>query len=577
MANLVMKRGAVALCEIPLRSDRVLLGRSDSCDIVVPGDRVSRTHCILARRSGKWTVVDRSRHGTFVGGERVEKRRSLEEGDLLRIGPFEIQFVGSPKMESRPTLSGLHRPKESTLPPVVVQDTQLAQEQWTLEILDGPAKGTRRTLSARRQTLGAPGSDVVISDSSLLPDHVELRFARGRPLLSPAQGHCFVDSLLVSSTLPLYPSEEFQIGQSRCRVQSEVAVVSSSNPKGFGEMKGTSQAMRQLFGILRAMASHTAPVLLVGESGTGKELAARGLHRESSRSKGPFVALNCGGIADNLFESELFGHEKGAFTDAKERRDGAFQRADGGTLFLDEVGELPLHAQAKLLRALETGEVRRVGGAKPTYPRVRVVAATNRDLEQEVASGRFREDLFFRLAVLGVLLPPLRERMEDLEPLVSDICSQMKGPVHVAPSGMHKLARHPFPGNVRELRNVLTRAFVLGGPTISASTICFSPFAVQRESLQSRRGVLKDTERAILSEAFGRLGGNRSAMARELGIPRTTLHYKLKSYGLIQSEKPGLSAGSFDGFEKGKREHRNIPRPVLPPQKLGFPKKERSK
>ena len=153
-----------------------------------------------------------------------------------------------------------------------------------------------------------------------------MRFARGRPLLSPAQGHCFVDSLLVSSTLPLYPSEEFQIGQSRCRIQSEVAVVLFVQSGGLWGDEGNKSSHASAFGILRAMASHTAPVLLVGESGTGKELAARGLHRESSRSKGPFVALDCGGIADNLFESELFGHEKGAFTDAKERRDGAFQR-----------------------------------------------------------------------------------------------------------------------------------------------------------------------------------------------------------------------------------------------------------
>ena len=573
----MLKRGAVALFELPLRSDRVLLGRSDSCDIVVPGDQVSRTHCILSRRDGAWTVVDRSRHGTLVAGELVAKHQVLVDGDTLQIGPFEVDFVEAPKALQAPTLSGAFSAMECAQPAVVIQDDAIAQEHWFLELVDGPSSGRRMALSGGRQTLGGAGSDVVIGDQSLLPDHAQLQFLRGRPLLSPARGLCYVDALPVRSSLPLYPGEEFQIGETRCRIRAGMAAVSSSGQTGFGEMKGGSPPMQRLYSALRAMASHSAPVLLFGESGTGKELAARGLHSQSIRAKGPFVAMNCGGIADSLFESELFGHEKGAFTDAKERRDGAFQRADGGTLFLDEIGELPLHAQAKLLRALETGEVRRVGGGKPSYPRVRVVAATNRNLESEVASGRFRQDLFFRLAVLGVLLPPLRERLEDLEALVEDICSQMKGAVHVTPSAMHKLARHPFPGNVRELRNVLTRAFVLGGPEITASSICFSPFAAQRAPEASRRGVLKDTERAILTEAFGRLGGNRSAIARELEFPRTTLHYKLKSYGLIQSERPGSEAGSIDGFEKGKREHRNIPRPVLPPQELGFPKEESPK
>lgn len=537
MANLVLKRGNKALWEVPLRSSRTVLGRSDHCDIVIPGEQVSRTHCILSKKADGWVLTDRSRHGTYVKGNRVDKQRPLLHRDTIQIGPFELDFVEKDCKNQAPTLSGFQDRGASHRPVLAVHGTDVAREKWRLEIVGGPNVGDVFELEHLRQSLGGQGSDVVLGDSSVVPDHVLLKFSRGRPMLSPGRGLCYVDSEPVSSTLPLYPGEEFQLGRLRCRVVSSVVQEGCAALKSFGEMRGCSESMQRLFGMLQAMASHTAPVLLVGESGTGKELAARGLHEESSRAQGPFVALNCGGIAENLYESELFGHEKGAFTDAKDRKDGVFQRADSGTLFLDEVGELPLHAQAKLLRVLETGEVRRVGGAHPSYPRVRVVAATNRNLEVEVAEGRFREDLFFRLAVLGVMLPPLRTRLEDLEILVQGIVERMIGPVTVCPSAMHKLARHPFPGNVRELRNILTRAYVLGGPKITASSVCFSPFSSQESPLLPRKGVLKDTERAILSEAFGRLGGNRSAVARELGIPRTTLHYKLKNYGLIQSKK----------------------------------------
>jgi DNA-binding NtrC family response regulator len=283
---------------------------------------------------------------------------------------------------------------------------------------------------------------------------------------------------------------------------------------------------------LERMAKHTAPVLLLGESGTGKELAARGLHTEGSRRSGPFVAINCGAISEKLLESELFGHEKGAFTDAKTRKDGAFHRADHGTLFLDEIGEMPLAAQTKLLRTLETGEVCRVGGSGPSYPDVRVVAATNRDLEEEVRAGRFREDLFFRLAVLGLRIPPLRERKEDFPSLVRVLCEKLGPNIKVSEEALFVLEGHTFPGNVRELRNVLTRAFVLGGPQIDASTIRFSPWATPPGTLDHSADVLHSTERSILREAFQRFDGNRSAMARELGVPRTTLHYKLRRFGI---------------------------------------------
>ncbi len=266
-----------------------------------------------------------------------------------------------------------------------------------------------------------------------------------------------------------------------------------------------------------------------GESGTGKELAARGLH-DSALPEGPFVAVNCAALTESLVESELFGHEKGAFTGATQRQEGAFQRADGGTLFLDEVGELPLETQAKLLRALESGEVRRVGGSTPEFPDVRVVAATNRDLHREVEAGKFRADLFFRLAVLTVRMPPLREHSEDIGLIARELLRRSHPDAVLDPATIPALEAYAWPGNVRELRNVLTRAYVLHGKHIRASNLEYHPWAFDGEA---RAAPVADApERARVEQALAAASGNRSQAARILGIPRSSLLYKMKRYEL---------------------------------------------
>jgi transcriptional regulator with GAF, ATPase, and Fis domain len=244
------------------------------------------------------------------------------------------------------------------------------------------------------------------------------------------------------------------------------------------------------------------------------------------------VPLNCGAISPALFESALFGHEKGAFTGADARRDGAFHQAEGGTLFLDEVGELPEEAQAKLLRALETGEVRRVGSAEVSWPDVRVVAATNRDLPAMVRAGRFREDLYYRLAVLSVEVPPLRDRMEDIPLLVEGLCHRLHPALRVEAAAMERLSAHCWPGNVRELRNVLTRAWVLGGNPIRATHLTISPVVAAQPPPVEVYDPAPEEERARLVDVLQQVGENRSAAARALGIPRTSLHYRLKRHGL---------------------------------------------
>jgi DNA-binding NtrC family response regulator len=297
-------------------------------------------------------------------------------------------------------------------------------------------------------------------------------------------------------------------------------------------MVGDAPVMRQIYGVLARMARHSHPVLLLGESGTGKELAARGLHEEGIRPDGPFYAVNCAALPESLVESELFGHVKGAFTGALRDQDGAFQKADGGTIFLDEVGELKLDAQAKLLRTLESGEVRRVGAEKPEFPSVRVIAATHRDLGDMAERGLFRADLLFRLSVLTARLPPLRDRLTDIPLLFQDLVRRGVLPgATLAEDGLAKLQTYEWPGNVRELRNVLVRAFVMTGPYVGAREIQFSP-DTYAETPPPSEPPSEAEERRMVFEVMTRVAGNRSRAAQILGIPRSSLLYRLRKWGM---------------------------------------------
>jgi transcriptional regulator with GAF, ATPase, and Fis domain len=306
--------------------------------------------------------------------------------------------------------------------------------------------------------------------------------------------------------------------------------------------------MRELFARLERIAASDATVLVTGETGTGKELVAEAIHERSPRAAGPFVVLDCGAIPPNLVESELFGHERGAFTGALGAHAGAFERAHGGTVFLDELGELPLELQPKLLRVLERREIRRLGGSKPIEVDLRVVAATNRDLAVEVNRGRFREDLYYRLAVVQVVVPPLRERREDIPLLVEHFLAALPGGerTRLAPETIDLLRRHDWPGNVRELRNVLERAVLFAdaappppGPGLAPrapappAPPAFAPDALNVAIdptvpfKQAKQALVEEFERRYVTALLERHGGNISAAAREAGIDRMSIHKML--------------------------------------------------
>lgn len=328
---------------------------------------------------------------------------------------------------------------------------------------------------------------------------------------------------------------ERQLGEENRRLKTQL-----DSKYGFENILGTSPAMQEVFETIRQAAPTRATVLIQGESGTGKELVARALHQCGPRAQGPFIPVHCAALAPTLLESELFGHEKGAFTGAMERRRGRFELADGGTLFLDEIGEIDAALQVKILRVLEERKFERVGGSETVSVDVRLVAATNRDLKKMVEARTFREDLFYRLYVVNLTLPPLRERDGDivllaqhyLKILATEHGKKTKG---ITSEAMDVLLGYPWPGNVRELRNVIERMVVLGhGEKLTVRDLPVSMRqGTDRAGSSGRAGsALRDAERQLIEESLRRHKGSRTRAAQDLGISRRTLHRKLNEFGL---------------------------------------------
>jgi DNA-binding NtrC family response regulator len=421
-----------------------------------------------------------------------------------------------------------------------------------LVVIKGAQRGTEFVIAGDVIKIGkAPENDLVLADETVSRVHFEIvRDAKGYLVRDhKSTNGTFLDSAEVKEAY-LRAGSVIRAGESELKFTpfEERIEILPSDKEQLGEMVGRSPAMREIFGLIEKIAPTDATVLIEGETGTGKDMIARTLHQLSPRREKAFIVVDCGAVAGTLIESELFGHEKGAFTGAHAARQGAFELASGGTVFLDELGELSLDLQPKLLRVLEQRELRRVGGQKTIKVDIRVVAATRKDLRSEVEKGKFREDLYFRLNVVPITAPSLRERREDIPLLIDSMLAKLApgSPVEsLSDQTRAALMAHDWPGNVRELRNVIERALALGAdPGMLVSPLGPEPSsqgAQLRDGIEFEPGVsFRDTkekwnelfERRYLAWLIKRADGNISKAARDADMDRKYLHKLLRKYGI---------------------------------------------
>lgn len=420
-----------------------------------------------------------------------------------------------------------------------------ARIRMKLLVLSGPDVGKTHLLTRERYRIGKePSCDIILRDPTVSRQHLILE-VRGHGVLASDPGSrngSFCEGMRFSE-LEILPGAVLTLGTTELKLVPESSrerIVPPSGRTQFGALMGGSRRMRELFTFLEKLSPGDADVLIQGETGTGKELCAEAIHAGSQRHNRPFVIVDLAGISPSLIESELFGHVKGAFTGAHHDRAGAFERANGGTVFLDEVGELPPEVQPRLLRVLERRHVKRVGANDYRTVDVRVLSATHMDLECAVRTGKFRQDLFHRLAVLRVMLPPLRERPEDIPLLIDTMLERMGRPPGVLSSETRALlAQYSWPGNVRELRNVIERVVNLGEealPEMAVQADALPPVLdgknLELPFKEAKESLIEGFERDYLKCLLERCDSNVSRASREAGIARVYLRKLLRKHGL---------------------------------------------
>ncbi|WP_433936611.1 sigma 54-interacting transcriptional regulator [Sorangium cellulosum] len=561
--------GASSSYRRALPDDGVLIvGRSDEADVRLDTAAVSRRHAKLAVSGGEIRITDLGSHnGTLVNGERIEGSRTLGSGDVVTIGDAtlivrrELSSSGGALID----MGRLRRRVEEEIERAADSARPFGLAVVSLGSVPMRTALEQRLLSALRLV------DMVAWDGA---SHLAIGF----PELGGEAAHAAVLHLL-EVIAPLAPDARgglaaypFDGGDTETLLAGARTAASIAAPGAIAAASETAvrhvigertivvadAAMIRLFELIRRLAASDLPVLVLGETGAGKENAAAAVHHWSARAQRPLITLNCAALPETLVESELFGYEKGAFSDARAPKPGLLERAHGGTVFLDEIGELPLGAQAKLLRALEVKRITRLGDVRDREVDIRVVAATNRDLEAEVEAGRFRQDLLFRLSAAVVELPPLRDRRRELPILarlfLAEACARTGRPaLDLSEAALAALFAHPFPGNVRELKNAMEYAAATAdGPVIepwclperiagldvaprpaadpsappAAAPFRFKPIAEE----------IRDIERTRMCQALDAAEGVQKRAAALLGMPVRTFTFKLKQYGISTRE-----------------------------------------
>ncbi len=512
----------------------VCIGRSRKNHIVLPHPEVSRYQTVIQREGNQYIAVDRSGKGLMLNGNTAEQT-ILKQGDSLQVGAFRLIFEPEPlatqqgdtlTWESTIDIPAQGRPKEKL-------------GECELVVVQGPDEGKRISIGKGIIRVGrSVRGHFPLSDKTISNVHLEIEStAAGIQVrdMGSTNGTRVDGRTIQGQTIEI--DSEIQVGKTTLKIFLEEESLPFSDTS-LGQLIGQAPKMVEVYYLLRKGATSNAPILIQGETGSGKELVAKEVHRLSPRAKKPFITVDCSSIPKDLIESELFGHEKGAFTSAIAQRLGAFELADGGTIFLDEIGELPLEMQPKLLRVLEDKRFKRIGGSELIQSDFRIIAATNRWLDQEVMNGRFRQDLFFRLYVLPVFLPPLRERREDIPLLVAHF---LKGKaVEVPKEVLAKLIQHPWPGNVRELRNVMERGVVMmEGNRLRSEDLLFlraekkggGPMPWEKHD-DAPPESLEEIEKQVIRRTLKGCAGDKKQVAKTLGIALSTLYEKIKRYRL---------------------------------------------
>lgn len=539
MYQLNLQKGHEEAMQVILKQNQTSVGRAANNDICLPDPDISRVHFIITKNNDhEFIITDKSTNGTFLNDKKISSS-IIRPQDCIKIGQWTIFFLQSQErseaatqiIDTAPTKVVSYKPENGEVV------TQLSQ----LECLD-----TQKIydLTDSMISIGKASSNTIVIDSEYVSNfHCKLEYKNKQFYLkdlNSTNGTLLNNKKILEA--PLNDGAIISVGKHNFRFSSEQ---SSEKIKALPVQKyhgiiSQDKTMQNMFALIERMSQSDANVLIQGETGSGKELIAKAIHKVSSRAVQRYITLNCGAIAKDLIESELFGHEKGAFTSALSQRKGVFEEANHGTLFLDEIAELPLELQPKLLRVLENNEIRRVGSNKTIEINTRIIAATHQNLHECVKKGTFREDLYYRLFVVPIHVPPLRNRKEDIPLLVEHFLNEKNT---ISKDALEQLKNHSWPGNVRELKNLIQRAQIAANDgQIENQHINFSPLGIADKTayefdstlnkIPKVSKTLKDVEKEIILEELNTNNWNKTETAKKLGIAKSTLHEKIKKYQL---------------------------------------------
>jgi len=540
---------------LPLNKNLFKVGREKDCDAIFSDHDISRLHAILRLKEHQWTIEDCSQNGIQCDGKPIVGAAvPLHLGKVYQLNKtYSFKVIDDRDFKkTQRTLLISKRPTQLLV--LHANSDSLTCAQACLSGINKKGEIFSRIIDSHGLSLGQhPSNDIVLNQDGISQFHAKIEILNNQYYVSDlgSTNGTYVGNTKVLKAALSRASDLF-LGKAKFHFEIQERNISlrEKNYDIFFGIVSKDKAMKKIFSLIEVVSSTEAPVFLHGETGTGKELMARAIHQLSPRYQSPLVTINCAALPKELIESELFGHERGAFTGAIETRTGAFEEANGGSLFLDEIAEMDLSLQAKLLRALETGEIRRLGSNKNIFTSVRIISATHKDLSRAVKEGRFREDLYFRLHVVPIEIPSLRNRIDDLEVLVPSLLKQIRIQGELRAEVYELLRQYEFPGNIRELKNILQRAHVeyqLLHPSskpdekkiFEVKHFRFLKGASRQQLPQSQQEV---EERISLLHALEAHNYNQTKTAQSIGLPVSTLHDRIKRYGIEIRKKRKLNS-----------------------------------